>query len=102
MPLNIENNLEDKFVAFIDVLGFSNLVNTNDISNLESYFETITEVLDRIRIEKEVIESFLISDSIILIAPKGLNGLRQLLIAIRRIQSTLLLRKILLRGAVSY
>lgn len=99
---DIQNNLDEKFVAFIDVMGFSNLVNKNDISNLELYFETITEVLNQIRADKEVIESFLISDSIILIAPKGLNGLRQLLLAIRRIQSSLLLHKILLRGAVSY
>jgi hypothetical protein len=100
--LNLRENLKDKYVAFIDVMGFSNLVNKGNIDNLESYFSKITDVLDRIRVDKESIESFLISDSIILIAPDTIDGLKQLLAAIRRIQSALLWRKILLRGAVSY
>lgn len=100
--LNLKDNLENKFVAFLDVMGFSNLVNGGSIDNLESYFEKITEVLDKLRQDKADIKSFLISDSIILIAPSGLSGFIQLLWAIRRIQSAILWRKILLRGAVSY
>lgn len=100
--LNLKENLKEKYVAFIDVMGFSNLVNKGNIDNLESYFSKITDVLDKIRLDKETIESFLISDSIILIAPDTVDGLKQLLAAIRRIQSALLWRKILLRGAVSF
>ena len=100
--LNLKDNLENKFVAFLDVMGFSNLVNAGTVEDLESYFEKITEVLDKLKQDKAEIKSFLISDSIILIAPPGLTGLIQLLWAIRRIQSAILWRKILLRGAVSY
>jgi hypothetical protein len=100
--LQLKENLSDSFVAFLDVMGFSNLVNRGNVDNLESYFEKITEVLDKLRQDKADIKSFLISDSIILIAPSGLKSLIQLLWAIRRIQSAILWRKILLRGAVSY
>jgi hypothetical protein len=100
--LNLKQNLEDKFVAFLDVMGFSNLVNRGNTDDLESYFERITAVLDKLRQDKSEITSLIISDSIILIAPSGLTGFRQLLWAIRRIQSAILWRKILLRGAVSY
>lgn len=100
--LNLKDNLTDKFVAFIDVMGFSNLVNRDSVSDLESYFLTVTEVLNKIKTDKGEIQSLLISDAIILIAPTGLKGLRDIIIATRRIQSALLWRKILLRGAISY
>jgi len=101
-PLNIKDSISDNFVAFLDVMGFSNLVKNGNLKELEDYFNKIREILYALRNEKEKIKSFLISDSIILIAPSGLDGLRQLLIAIRRIQSVLLWKKILIRGAVSY
>lgn len=100
--INLRDNLKDGFVAFLDVMGFSNLVNRGNIRSLESYFEKITEVLDNLSEEKAKIKSFIISDSIILIAPHGLQNFIQLLWAVRRIQSALLWRKILLRGAISY
>lgn len=99
---NLKENLKDKFVAFIDVMGFSNLVFKGSVENLDSYFSKITDELASIRTDKAKIESFLISDSIILIAPEGLDGLKQLITAVRRIQSALIWRKILLRGAISY
>lgn len=100
--LNLKENLTDKFVAFIDVMGFSNLVNRDSVADLESYFLKVTEVLNKIRRDKGEIQSLLISDAIILIAPTGLKGLRDIIVATRRIQSALLWRKILLRGAISY
>jgi hypothetical protein len=100
--LDLKINLTEKFVAFIDVMGFSELVNSGNVNNLQAYFLKITQVLDKLRISKNKVESFLISDSIILIAPPGLDSLKQLLNAIRSIQSALLWRKILLRGAVAY
>ena len=100
--LNLRENLQDRFVAFIDVMGFKELVKSGNIDNLEIYFDRISDVLDKLRIKKKKVQSFLISDSIILIAPPGNTGLRELLEAIRTIQSSLLWKKILLRGAVSY
>ncbi|GHN01559.1 hypothetical protein WSM22_30480 [Cytophagales bacterium WSM2-2] len=101
-PLNLKENLKDKFVAYIDVMGFSNLVNRDSVADLESYFIRVIEVLDKIKVDKGQIESFLISDAIILIAPSGLKGLKDIILATRRIQSALLWKKILLRGAISY
>jgi hypothetical protein len=100
--LNLKGNLQDKYVAFIDVMGFSNLVNKGSIDNLESYFTEITKILYDMSFVKSEIQSLLISDSIILIAPDNSYSFRQLLTAIRRIQSSLLLKKILIRGAVSF
>jgi hypothetical protein len=100
--LNLKENLEENFVAFLDVMGFSNLVNGGRIDSLEAYFEKITQVLDDLIHDKTKIKSFLISDSIILLAPQGLDGFKQLITAIRRIQNALLAKKVLLRGAVSY
>ncbi len=99
---NLKDNLKDKHVAFIDVMGFSSLVNKGRTDNLEAYFSRITEILDQLRSDKAEIESFLISDSIILIAPNTKASLKNLLTAIRRIQSALLWKKILLRGSVSF
>lgn len=81
--LNLRENLEDHFVAFLDVMGFSNLVNKGNVDSLESYFEKITDVLDNLKETKSKITAFLISDSIILIAPKGLSGFKQILYAVR-------------------
>jgi hypothetical protein len=100
--LNLKENLRDKYVAFIDVMGFKELVYKGNTDNLESYFSKITMELDGINNDKKDIESFLISDSIILIAPDSIYHLRQLLTAIRRIQNALLGRKTLVRGAVSF
>ena len=100
--LNLKANLQDKYVAFIDVMGFTNLVNKGSIESLESYFTEITKILYDISVVKSQIESLLISDSIILIARDDSYSFRQLLTAIRKIQSALLLKKILIRVAVSF
>lgn len=100
--LNLKEELSNNYVAFIDVMGFKELVYKGNTDDLESYFSKITMELDEINYDKKEIKSFLISDSIILIAPDSIYHLRQLLTAIRRIQSALLWRKILVRGAVSF
>lgn len=100
--MNLTENLKEQYVAFLDVMGFSDLVNKRNVKRLESYFDRIQEVLSSIRTTKTSIQSFLISDSIILIAPGTKKDFENLIIAIRRIQSSLLWKKILLRGAVSY
>ncbi len=102
LRFNLKENLKNKYVAFIDVLGFSNLVEKRKIDSLEDYFTRIENVLDEIKREKSNITSILISDSIILTVPEDIDELKSLFIAIRRIQQALAFKKILLRGAVSY
>lgn len=100
--MNITEKLKDQYVAFLDVMGFSDLVNKRNLKRLESYFDRIHEVLNSIRTTKTALQSFLISDSIILIAPGTKKDFANLVVAIRRIQSSLLWKKILVRGAISY
>ncbi|UAY53202.1 hypothetical protein [Ferruginibacter albus] len=101
----LKENLKENFVAYLDVLGFSELVNSkNSAADLDSYFSKITDELEDIRQTdpSNKIQSLLISDSIILIAPKGLDGLKLLINTVRRIQSALVWRKIILRGGISF
>ena len=78
----LKENLQgkNKFVALIDVMGFSNLVykSSGSAEALDSYFSKITDEIDDIRSSTlgDKLQSFLISDSIILIAPEGLDGLK--------------------------
>lgn len=98
----LPNKLEEKFVAFIDVLGFSELVFKNNTTQLENYFSALIETLNEPGDTANIIDSISISDSIILIAPKGRNGLLKLVKQVRAIQRKMMLKGILLRGAISY
>lgn len=64
--INISKDLKNKYVAFLDVMGFKDLVNGKQNGRLQEYFNEITSVLNKLRIDKEDIESLMINDSIIL------------------------------------
>src|SRR6476469_6717198 len=98
----LPTKLDEKFVAFIDVLGFSDLVFKNNTTQLENYFKAIIETFNGHEDSPSIIESISISDSIILIAPRGRNGLFRLVNQVREIHRKMMLRGILLRGAISY
>ncbi|WP_197082458.1 hypothetical protein [Pedobacter sp. BMA] len=101
-PFNLPNPIPKQYVAFIDVLGFSDLVYKSQHVQLEQYFQTVTEILSEMKRENQKIQSLNISDSIILITPDDLNGLKRLIRAVRKIQRKLMFKNILIRGAVSY
>lgn len=101
---------KESFIAYLDVLGFTNLVKLNKISEIQKYFDVINEELAILRKiqEKEDIGSIIISDSVILTMPQeiddqniNLQRLRQFCIAIGRIQQRLALENIWFRGAIS-
>ncbi len=108
--LNIEYS--DYYVVFLDVLGFKDLVlskKKGDKDKIEKYFgliNSITNILKKIESKKDI-GSIIISDSVILSVPIGLNindrisNLRQLSIAVGLIQYNLALENIWLRGAIS-
>ncbi|MDN3585670.1 hypothetical protein QWY86_03260 [Pedobacter aquatilis] len=98
----LPNPLPKQYVAFIDVLGFSDLVYKSQHSQLEQYFHTITEILGEMKATNQKVQPLNISDSIIMITPDDLNGLKRLIRAVRKIQRKLLFKNILIRGAVSY
>lgn len=100
------------YVAFLDVLGFKELVfknNPESRGKLDEYFNILNHVIRYIRgIEmKKDIGFIVISDSIIMTIPQGntrdekLNSLRTICVATGLIQSELALLDIWLRGGIS-
>lgn len=93
----------------LDVLGFTKMVIGNESRKLTTYFNQVQEVISELKKidEKKEIGNIVISDSIILTIKKercpesNLNILRQLCIAVSKIQRTLSLKDIWIRGAIS-
>lgn len=94
---------EDRLVAFLDVLGFKELL--DDKKRIELYFNKIIKILRTLKtVEgKSEIEYALISDSVVLSFPfrNRLQNLNEFLTALGRIQAELCLENIWLRGAVT-
>ena len=109
----IENiNYEKSYVAFLDVLGFKNLVfsrKKSDRKKLNQYFGVVNSAIEYLKRipSKRQIGSIIISDSVILSVPHGqnkednINRLRHLCVAVGLIQQYLALKDIWLRGAIS-
>lgn len=100
------------YVAFLDILGFEKLVKSNDDRSkdkIESYFRLINDEVNKLKeiSSKRDIGTLIISDSVILSVRKtndienDIEKLRQLCIAIRKIQYSLALNNVWLRGGVS-
>jgi hypothetical protein len=102
----------NSYVAFLDVLGFKNMVfsqKKSDKDKLDSYFKIVHQTigyLQGIKTKREI-GYIVISDSIILTMPQGenrdemMNNLRELCVAIGVLQSNLALNDIWMRGAIS-
>ncbi len=105
----IEIQYEDKFVAFVDILGFKNMVINNEIDKITMITRAFQE---RVLINKKDhdinfdknVEITSISDSIIISYPASdYNGqLLYLLLDLIYIQLNLLSKGILLRGGISF
>ena len=114
IDLNATVNIhyEKSYVAFLDVLGFKNLVfskKKSDKAKLDQYLGVVNSAIQYLaRIpSKKKIGSIIISDSVILSVPHGQNRndnltiLRHLCVAVGIIQQYLGLKNIWLRGAIS-
>lgn len=88
-------------VAFLDVIGFKSIVGNNDISLLEKYYTIIHNQLKDLKILKKEIDSFIVSDSIILITGTNIEDFTSMLISIAKIQAILGTQNIWLRGGIS-
>lgn len=100
--MNLEENLVERYIAYLDVLGFKELVFQKNLTALEEYFLTVNKSLATLKSEQNKIESFIISDSIILIVPDSTEDFKLMLRAIQTIQSELIFKDIWIRGAVSF
>lgn len=96
---------QNKYVAFIDVLGFSELVdskNPDKKSKLEAYFTRIESAFENYDVKKAMLEKYVVSDSIILAVEDSEDGFRLLLNAVRMLQSSLSVLDIWVRGGISF
>ena len=109
-PKNIEYS--EYYVAFLDILGFKNLVFSNrpaDKDKIQKYFGLIESVTEKLKLikSKKNLGSIIISDSVILSVPaegtttNKLDKLRNLCVAVAKIQLELAMNDIWLRGAIS-
>jgi hypothetical protein len=113
--MNSDNDVlpySDYYVAYLDILGFKDLVKSKehkDRKKIYEYFKLIEEItsdLKKIESQKDI-GAIIISDSVILSVPFGaeedenIDKLRKLCIAIQKIQFKLAEIDIWLRGAIS-
>ena len=97
------------YVAFLDILGFKDLVNSSEKSTIENYFGIVDSAIQHLRsiLNKQYIQYINISDSVILSVEHGkdkdenFHRLQNLCIAVGLIQSSLALKNIWLRGGIS-
>lgn len=104
-PYNVSYTDGDHFVAFLDILGFKNLVDQHSTKTISSYFNNVIEELNDLKMQtgKSGMNSVLISDSIVLSlsADQGTSALQNILASVAKIQYRLALESIWLRGAIS-
>ncbi|HCS40915.1 MAG TPA: hypothetical protein DIW44_15210 [Anaerolineaceae bacterium] len=107
-----EVNYIESFVAYLDILGFTNLVMSGkdeDTEKIRLYFGIVDSQLKEISTIpiKSKIQSIVVSDSVILsipqsgVLPEDLNILRHLCITVGIIQQKLAKNNIWLRGGIS-
>jgi hypothetical protein len=102
--MDIQNQIKERFVAFIDVLGFSELVLRNNIKEIESYFSSIAHTLEKLSEfhEENTIEYLAISDSIIIFSKDNdLKSFLTMITFVRNIQITLIDDGFLIRGGIA-
>jgi hypothetical protein len=107
-----EFHYDEYFVAFLDILGFKDLVFSNlkkDKRRIAKYFSIVETTVSRLKASSEKINlGFqIISDSVILSMPNTgekedrIEKLKHLCIAVGRIQSELVKGNLWLRGGIS-
>ena len=97
----MEIKYEDKIVAFIDVLGFSNLVFNDKIEPITQYYEMILTDFKEAAIKNDL-KFLMISDSIVIHAPQKKDNLFGVFKVLSSLQHRLLLKGILIRGGISF
>lgn len=100
--MKIKDEMRQSYVAFIDVLGFKNLVYNADTEKLQRFFDIALEEIESQTEGNMNIESTIISDSIVLISPKDKDSFIKLINAIQNIQTRFIMEDIWIRGAVSF
>lgn len=96
---------KNSFVAFLDVLGFKEMVMKKSDENklkLEKFFSKVLEAFEIFSHDKAELKKLIISDSIILVVEDKKVHFETLLKAIRNLQAWLAIEGIWIRGAISH
>ena len=104
----IEKEYSDCYVAFLDILGFKNMINSFDCNKLYEIFKRIMDASDTTaNVDDKEVEAFghikyyIMSDSVVVYIDAGItDALFALLSSCQTIQMALLRDNILLRGGV--
>ncbi|MBH1529021.1 hypothetical protein [Stenotrophomonas sp. NRRL B-14846] len=91
----------ERLVAFIDVLGFKNLVHNKSSAPIEAYYNFLL-LNFKAAVAKRNFEFLLISDSIVIYSDDSAEDLCELIKMINLTQAGLLSKGILVRGAISH
>ena len=94
-------NYQNKIVAFLDVLGFKNLIYSDSTKSINSYYDFVLSNFDK-AVKEKSIDYLLISDSIVIYSKQNVKDFEILLKTINVPQAGLLAKGILLWGAISY
>jgi hypothetical protein len=93
-------NYQNKIVAFIDVLGFSELVYSENLKHIESYFNEISQEFSKVA-KKNTFKYYLISDSIVISTNFTKSDLVLLIKSLSTLQVKLMVQGVIVRGAIS-
>jgi hypothetical protein len=97
----MEIEYKNRLVAFIDVLGFKNLVYSTSTELIDSYYSFLLSNFQE-AISKRNFDFLLISDSIVVYCNNDIESLSELIKSISILQAGLLGKSIIVRGAISH
>lgn len=97
--MSIKIEYAEKYIAFLDVLGFSNIVFSKDKEAIEKYYNLTEEGFTYFNKNRKEIEIIQISDSIILIANN--DSFNLICDTVRTLQAVLASKGIWIRGAIT-
>jgi hypothetical protein len=98
-----------RYIAFLDILGFSEIVRETDRDALPNRFDALVKTLEEINSREDELDDVVgcdfqfqtFSDSIVMSSNATTTGLFYLLLVVRRLALNLLGNRLLMRGAVA-
>lgn len=92
----------NKYVAFLDVMGFKELVQGSSVDKLENYFNIVDTSFEFFSEHRKTLDKLAISDSIIIATGDSIENFTALLKSIRMLQARCATSDIWLRGGISF
>jgi hypothetical protein len=92
---------QNRLVAFIDVLGFKNLVYSSSTEPINTYYSFLLSSFQT-AVAKRNFDFLLISDSIVIYSNDDIKSLSELIKLVCILQGGLLAKSIIVRGAISH